>query len=972
MLKFRLLITVLLSFSLVSFSQQPVLSGILRDAENKQPLIGATVKIVRPADSLRVADSMTVVTDKAGKFEFQNIPDTASYNLIISSLGYELTKQVVVWENVTKNLDDILINKEAKTLSGVTVTAAPVLARQKADTTEISASQLKVNPDANSEDLIKKAPGITVENGQVKVGGEQVRKVTVDGRDFFGDDAAATLRNLPAEIVDKIQVFDRLSDQAQFTGVDDGSAAKSINIVTKPNMRNGQFGRFFAGYGTDNHYLLGGNMSYFKNNSRISIVALMNDVNQQNFAEIDLLGATGGGGGGFGGGGGNFRGQGGGRQGGGGFGGGGGGNFGGGGFGGGGGGFLIGQQPGVSKTNSIGINYNDKWGKKLDVSGSYFFNSRRTINAETIAREYVNDSIRFYDQETLSDNTNYNHRANFRFDWKIDSMNSILITPSVNIQRYDNSNEQDIVWRNLEGDTTSKTFNSTSSERSAINFNNNILYRHSFRKRGRTFSMNLNTGINNQDVDIFNDALSVFYKGSVNIFDTTRQFKDQVTKGYQLSSSINYTEPLGTKGAILEFRYNPSFTSNEADKKTYSFESASGKYSAFDSSLSNVFDNTYTTQRGGITYRKGERNKQISFGLEVQSATLESQQVFPQATFIKRTFSNILPNVQVNLPLSKKENIRIFYRANTNAPSVNQLQNVIDNTNPVALSTGNPDLDQSYSHRIGGRYQYTNTTKGNSIFVNFFGSMTNNYVATATFRAERDSVLTPTVTWYANTPLTKPVNLDGQRNFNVFITYAQPLKIIKTNINLNAGFVVNRIPGLVDNVAGITHSYNYNAGVVLASNISQFVDFTVSYNGSFNNATSKFETTTESKYFSQMASAKLNLQSKKGWVFNTDINNQLYSGLSTGFNQSYWLWNMAVAKKLFKAQKGEIRLSVFDLLNQNQSITRTVSDAYIEDVNTKVVKQYFMLTFTYNLKNFGKAPARTPNQNQGGDFFRRN
>ena len=968
-MKFSLLAIVCLGFGLSSFSQSPILSGTIRDAENKQPLIGATVKIVRPADSLRAADSLTVVSDKSGKFEFQNIPDTGRYNLIISSLGYELTKQEIVWENVTKNLDDILINKEAKTLSGVTVTAAPALARQKADTTEISASQLKVNPDANSEDLIKKAPGITVENGQVKVGGEQVRKVTVDGRDFFGDDAAATLRNLPAEVVDKIQVFDRLSDQAQFTGVDDGSAAKSINIVTKPNMRNGQFGRFFAGYGTDNHYLAGGNMSYFKNNTRLSIVALTNDVNQQNFAEIDLLGATGGGGGGFGGGG-NFRNQGGGRQGGGGFGGGGGGgNFGGGG---GGFGFLVGQQPGVSKTNSIGINFNDKWGKKLDVSGSYFFNSRRTINSETIAREYFNDSIRFYDQETMSDNTNYNHRANFRFDWKIDSMNSILITPSVNIQKYDNSNEQDIIWRNLTGDTTSKTFTSTSSERSAINFNNNILYRHSFRKRGRTFSMNLNTGINNQDVDIFNDALSVFYKGSVNIFDTTHQFKDQETKGYQLSTSLNYTEPVGKKGAILEFRYNPSYTSNEADKKTYSFENTSGKYSVFDSSLSNVFDNTYTTHRGGITYRKGERNKQISFGLEMQSATLESEQIFPTVAFVKRTFSNILPNAQINLPLSKMENIRIFYRANTNAPSVNQLQNIIDNTNPVVLSTGNPELDQSYSHRIGGRYQYTNTTKGNSIFVNVFGSMTDDYVATATFRANKDSILTPTVIWYQGTQLTKPVNLDGYRNFNVLVTYAQPLKFIKTNISLNAGFVIYRTPGLVDNKSGITRSHNYNGGVVLASNISQYVDYTISYNGNFNNAKSTLEANVENKYFSHSASARLNLQNKKGWVFNTDLNNQLYSGLSSGFNQSYWLWNMAVAKKLFKGQKGEIRLSVFDLLNQNQSITRTVSETYLEDVNTKVVRQYFMFTFTYNLKNFGKAPARNFNQNQGGDFFRRN
>jgi len=345
MLKFKLLTALFLGFTLTSFSQTPTLSGTLKDAETKQPIVGATVKIVSGKDST------SVLTDKSGVFEFKYI-NPGTYNLSTSFLGYEVIKREVVWENVTKKLGDISVNKEAKTLTGVTVISSPPVVKQKADTVEISASQLKVNPDANSEDLIKKAPGITVENGQVKVGGEQVRKVTVDGRDFFGDDATATLRNLPAEVVDKIQVFDRLSDQAQFTGVDDGSAAKSINIVTKVNMRNGNFGRVFAGAGTDNHYLVGGNMSYFKKNTRLSIVALTNDVNQQNFAEVDLLGATGSSGG-FGG----FSGQGGGRQGGGGFGGG-GGNFGGGGgggnFGGGGGGFLIGQQPGVSKTNSIG------------------------------------------------------------------------------------------------------------------------------------------------------------------------------------------------------------------------------------------------------------------------------------------------------------------------------------------------------------------------------------------------------------------------------------------------------------------------------------------------------------------------------------------------------------------------------------------------------------------------------------------
>ncbi len=960
-MKVSLLSIFLLGLSLASFSQTPVLTGTIRDAENKQPLSGATVKIIRGTDSL------TVVSDKTGTFEFKNMVDTGRYNLVISFLGYELTKREIVWENATKKLDDIDVNREAKTLGGVTVVSTPPLTKQKADTTEISAAQLKVNPDANSEDLIKKAPGITVENGQVKVGGEQVRKVTVDGRDFFGDDATATLRNLPAEIVDKIQVFDRMSDQAQFTGVDDGSAAKSINIVTKPNMRNGQFGRFFGGYGTDNHYLAGGNMSYFKKNSRVSIVALTNDVNQQNFAEVDLLGVTSsGGGGGFGGG--NFRAQGGGRQGGGGFG---GGNFGGGG----GGGFLVGQQSGISKTNAIGINYNDKWGKNLDVSGSYFYNNRKTENSEKIAREYfpIGDTTQFYDQDAASGSNNYNHRANFRFDWKLDSSNSILITPSISIQNYNsNSLTKGLMFTN-EDDTLSQTLNANRAERLGVNFNNNILYRHSFKKRGRTFSANFNTGINNQDGESYTDAYSLYHKGPLLIVkDTTRQFNDQITKGYQLSGSLNYTEPIGKKGAILEFRYNPSYNFNDSKKKAYSFENATAKYSELDTSLSNVFENTYLTQRGGISFRKGDRNKQISFGLDFQSATLESDQEYPYVTHVQRTFTNILPNVQINLPLSKKENIRLFYRANTNPPSVNQLQDVINNSNPLLITTGNPDLDQSYGHRIGGRYQFTDTKKSQSLFVNFFGSLTDDYVATATYTATKDSTLTPSVTLYKGSQLTKPINMDGQRNFNVFVTYAQPLKFMKTNVSLNTGFVANRTPGLINNETGVTTSYNYNAGVVLASNISQYVDYTVSYNGSFNNAKNTLQPGADNKYFSHTTTTKLNLLSKTGWLFNTDLSNQIYSGLSDGYNQSYWLWNMAIAKKILKGQKGEVRLSVFDLLDQNQSISRNVTETYFEDVTTKVLKQYFMLTFTYNLKNFGKAPARQNfNQNQG-DFFRRN
>ncbi|RYZ15575.1 MAG: hypothetical protein EOP49_52875, partial [Sphingobacteriales bacterium] len=311
------------------------IKGKLADPADNKPLQGATLALTPLKDSLAVKQA---VSDSSGQFIFNGItPDT--FNLSVSFIGYEEFKQVIVLTDSIPNLDlkTIYVPKASLQLGGVTVIskAAPVV--QKGDTTQFSAGQFKVNPDATTEDLIKKMPGITVDkDGTVTAQGEQVRKVTIDGKEFFGDDAAAALRNLPSDIVDKIQVFDRLSDQAQFTGVDDGNAVKALNIVTKSGLRNGQFGRIYAGIGSDGRYTAGGNVSTFSGDRRISIVGNFNNINQQNFGSQDLLGVTSSGGNRGGGNRGGSRG-GGGRPGG-------GGNFGGGEN------FQVGQQSGISKT----------------------------------------------------------------------------------------------------------------------------------------------------------------------------------------------------------------------------------------------------------------------------------------------------------------------------------------------------------------------------------------------------------------------------------------------------------------------------------------------------------------------------------------------------------------------------------------------------------------------------------------------
>ncbi|MEP6726948.1 MAG: outer membrane beta-barrel protein, partial [Bacteroidota bacterium] len=868
-----------------------------------------------------------------------------TFILSFSSIGYEFVDKQISLADNTADLGIIYIPKTSKELEGVTVIAKTPPAQQKGDTVQFNANAFKVNPDATTEDLIKKMPGITVDkNGTVTAQGDQVKKVTIDGKDFLGDDATAALRNLPSDVVDKIQVFDKLSDQAAFTGFDDGNSIKSINIVTKTGIKNGQFGRVFAGYGTDSRYSAGGNVSTFKGNRRISVVGSFNNINQQNFSSQDLLGVTSGGGGGnFGGGGrgGNRGGGGGGR----------------GGFGGGGtDNFTVGQQAGISKTNAIGINYTDKWSPKMDVQASYFFNNSNNNNQRELHSQTLisNDTTQFTDQNSLTVSKNYNHRFNMRFEYKFDSSNSLIITPSLSFQN-NNTISSGISQTYYGANDTANTSESRSAvQRNGYNLRNNILYRHTFAKRGRTLSVNFGTALNKNDGESYVlQHLRFFEKNLVTDDSLQNQYKTNPTNGYTLSGNIAYTEPVGKKGQ-LQFNYSPSYSKNKADQQTFLYDSTGKGYTQFSPSLSNKFDNAITTNNGGISYRLGTtRDNQFSIGANLQNSRLESMRTFPGTATVNQSFTNVLPNLLFRRKISAKSSINIMYRASTNFPSVTQLQDVIDPSNPLRISSGNPYLKQAYTNFLSARYTFTNTAKGQSIFANIFLQTQSNYISNGTYIASADSVLQQGVVLKRGSQFSTPVNLNGYKSLRSFFTFSQPVSFIKSNVNLSTGFSYSRLPGLINYQQTITNNYTYNAGIVIASNISQYVDFNLSYNANFNNAKSSASGQTNQKYVNQVTGVQFNLLSKNGWFIQNDLTNQTYTGLSEGLNQSFWLWNAGIGKKFLKNNAGELKLSAFDLLKQNQSIVRTVSENYIEDSRSNVLQQYFLLTFTYSLKNFG-------------------
>ena len=940
MVKFTFLIFFFGIFSLIANAQKATITGVLKDEIEKTAIAYATVAIYLKNDTTK-ARLKTIVTDANGAFIFRDI-DKDSFVVEFSSVGYKTKQQQILVQEDTVFMGSISLYKQGKQLADITIIAktAPVI--QKGDTSQYSASQFKVNPDATTEDLIKKMPGITVgKDGTVTAQGETVKKVTIDGKDFFGDDASAALKNLPSEVVDKIQVFDRLSDQAQLTGFDDGNSQKAINVVTKSGVKNGQFGRVYAGYGNDERYAAGGNMSFFKAARRISLVANFNNTNQQNFGSQDLLGLTNSAG----------RGQGGGR----------------GGSGRGGGGstenFAVGQANGISKTNAFGINYSDQWGKKATITGSYFFNNSSNNNESIVNTEtFFNPKNLFSYQKSNAITGNYNHRINLRLEYKIDSSNSIFIIPSLSFQKNNLRSVSALQNFYEEADSLNTSVNKSSSDRNGYNLRNSILFRHSFPKKGRTISFGINTAYTKNDGESITNALYRFYNGGITD-SVQNQYYDNASSGNTVGGNIAYTEPIGKKGQ-LQIDYTPSVQKNKADQQTFGFDG--DKYTRFDTSLSNRFDNTITTNNAGINYRLNpSKDEQFSIGVNYQHSLLESERIFPKAFVVNQTFSNFLPNAMWRKKLSASSNIRIMYRASTSFPSVNQLQDVVNLSNPLRVSSGNPNLKQSFSNFFSSHYSYTNSKTSRSFFANIFLQTVNDYISNGTYVALKDTVIQQNILIKKGSQLTKPVNLDGYKSLRTFFTYSLPVKLIKTTVNLNAGFVYSRLPGQVNYRSTTTNNYIYNAGVVLASNISEYVDFNVLYSASINEAKTVSVTNSSSRYVNQSAGLQMNLLNKKGWFIQNDVNNQTNSGLAAGFNQSYWLWNAAVGKKFLKKKAGELKLSVFDLLKQNQSIIRTVTGAYIEDVQSQVLQQYFMLTFTYSLKNFGVAAKQSTGSGDG-------
>lgn len=903
------------------------LLGTVTDKATKEGLISATVQLVSSDGK-----SSYTSTDLNGGFQFKKL-QPGTYTLQVTYVGYKPYKEKQTFAEGQQKEIKIEMAEDAQLLGEVSVQGRATRAEQKGDSLLYNAEAFQVMMGSSAEDLLAKMPGIVVEGGTIQAQGEQVQKVLVDGKEFFDGDVNLAIKNLPSDIIASIEVFDKKSEQAEFTGFDDGEEIKTINIVTKSGFRQGTFGEVSGGYGTDDRYKVNGNLNFFNDDRRISVLGMSNNVNQQNFSQEDLAGVMSAGSSGRG------RGGRGGRS---------------GGKSGGTGGsstsnFMVGSLGGVTSANGVGLNYVDQWGEKWKVTGSYFFNQSDNLTQQQTDREYFESILPGMTYNEYQENSmkNWNHRFNMKLDYQMTERTSLQLRPTLSFQNNDSYGL--LQGQNLTNGTTESETGTTSFGKSnAYNIGADLMLRHRFLKEGRTLSLMLSGAMRNTDGDTYTDYLNTLYGLELSpVTDDYSQWKQTLNQQYTLRSNLSYTEKL-TDNLQLQLGYKMSYTDSENDKKTYDRSAVTDLYDQLDESLSNEYQSGYLTQAGnvGLRYRAGRLSAML--GVDAQWADLKGDLVYPQPDELSHKYFSVLPSFTLRYSLDRTNSFQLRYRSRSSSPSVTDLQNVIDNSNPLFLSAGNPNLDQQVSHTANLRY--LRTTKSGHTFIAMVGAtIQQDYVADSTFTAKEDVALSPTVTLNKGSQFTRPVNLDGYYSLQSMVTYGFPVDFIRSNINFSLSANYANVPTIFDGVESRTRELNLIPKLIIGSNISKNLDFTASYSAGISKMFSSLDTAAESDYVTHTAAAKLGWTFFWGLTFRSTFNYVGYTGLDTD-TEDYFLWNLSLGKKFLKNNAAEIRIEAFDVLKQNQAFTHRTGSNYYDYVNSNVLQPYAMISFVYTIR----------------------
>ncbi|MDP4241038.1 MAG: outer membrane beta-barrel protein [Bacteroidota bacterium] len=921
-----LLVPVFLFISLSSFAQHSI-QAMVFDGKNDLPIEMGAVRILHYPDSTFVQGTQT---DLKGNFIIKKVKP-GNYILVVSMVGYINYRQNLTMGNNDLILKNIHLKENAHMLSGVEVTGNAAQLVVKGDTTEFNATAFKTTQNAVVEDLLKRLPGVEVgTDGKITVHGQPITKIRVNGKKFFDDDVEMATKNIPAEVIDKVQVFDQKSDMAQLTGFEDNDTEHIINLTFKPNRRKGTFGNIMGGAGLD----LNDDVRYDGN----MFLNMMDGDNQSAFtAGGNNANTTR-----------SNRGRG-----------------------------AFSNNSGITTMQNIGYNDNAIINPKLKVGGYASFNhtTNETVNSSN-KQSYLVDSTYINKSASSSHKENYSANMRAELEWKPDTLNTILFQPNINYNRSFSDNQNS--YTNLT-DTARTSWGNTSNVGNGTSLSGSlgVMYNHKFNsKRGRTFTANLQTSLSQNNNESFNY--------SKNIIQTDSTIVDQHTlnnaKGYGASLKMSFVEPLWDLKNFLETSVTFKSSYNTSDKNQYN-KDALGTYSKLDSIYSNDFTNNFYSETLELNYRYVDKGFNIMMGVKGNPSQTYSKTEYSNGAVsdVNNEVFNFSPTARLQYNFGKKKFIRIDYRGQTDQPSVSQLQPVKNNSNPMNVSIGNPALNPDFSNSL--RLMFTTFNDSTFASLNTFLNAQTTRDALVT-----NSIYDTTGKQYSQTVNSSraPYSINGNVMFNI------PLIQKRLHFNTNTSFGLNQVYGYSSRglnaktfnsdsipLGNLSSTRRYNAGEMISLTFTNDL-FEVGLRGSYkysntlNNLNPAIAITRD---WSGGGNVLLHLPYNIG--IGSDINYTTQQGyLASAQNQL--IWNGTIDKTIFN-NKGVVALKVVDILHQQKNIIQTIGDNYIQYNTYNTLPTYFLLSFTYKINQFKgtKNPAdRRPEFERfgpgpGGDHPRR-
>ncbi|NOT91154.1 TonB-dependent receptor [Ferruginibacter sp.] len=953
----KLVLSLVLIMSIAAAKAQ--IKGTVIDSSGKKPIDKAVVGLVIKSNP---ADTSYTFTNEKGEFSFSNVP-AGNFSVVVSNSGFGTVAKFVPVKQQEKTIDigNVILASRAKLLDEVVIESAPIIVKE--DTVEYRADAFKTKEGAVVEDLLKKLPGIEVDkDGNVKAQGKSVTRVKVNGKDFFGGDVKTATKELPANIVDKIQVIDDYGDQATVSGIKDGDPDKIINIQLKKDKNKGFFGRATVGGGTEERYQASYNGNYFNNNKQISLIANSNNTN------ASLFNFGGGGNRGMSsmmssgmsmvtdmGGAGNVR------------------NmvqsgdmsiFGG------------GNNGGITSTNSFGTNFRDQWGKRLSVYGSYSYSHRNTSQLQnTTSQNFFLGNINNQDLQSISISTN--HRATFNVEYQIDSFNYLKVTPNINYSNSNGNSYSVFDYTQTGAGKTSDGSNKSITSSTTPNLSLNVLYNHKFRKRGRNFSASGSFGNSESNSDQNITNLSYQYAGQYIGPRNTFQYIDQENSNHNYGVRFTYSEPI-SKVRTLDFSASHNLNYSRNDKKNFNVDSLT-QVKTMNGILSNDYENNFYNNRAGVSLRTTMKKYNYTIGISVQPVDLQGKSLTKDSAYKSIRRVNIFPVARMTYNFSRTKAINMSYSGTANQPSFSQLQPVVDPSNQQSVTAGNPNLKPSINHNVNISYNNFNFITGKVLFTNFSLSTIRNQIINKTARLNA-----------AGGSISVPENANGYYNLMGLYTYSKPYKNRKYVLTFNGSVNYNHNINLTDSIelTGGTLKQNLDKRKVIGSNwiVSQGFVFELNLkdwlqlgsgiNFSLNDNKYKNVASTSSTTFQNTSSNawsltnNINIDLTKRLILKYDLDYTINNGLAAGVSQNPVLMNASLEQQLFKKKNGIIKFAAFDLFKQNTNINRSVNGPSIVDARTNRLTRYFLLTFTYRIQKFagvqpqggmrtmGSSPAR--------------